>query len=73
LEGHNEGFVPAVCKEVRASKENAVAVICGPPVMIRLPFRLFFDLGFSKQNIPHVPGNENEMRHRQMRTLQRGQ
>src|SRR4030066_1963902 len=30
-----EGFVPAVCKEVAPNKENAVAVICGPPVMIR--------------------------------------
>ena len=46
-----EGFVPAVCKEVAPSKENAVAVICGPPVMIRFTLPVFFDLGFSKENI----------------------
>ena len=46
-----EGFVPAVCKEVAPSKENAVAVICGPPVMIRFTLPVFFELGFSKENI----------------------
>lgn len=46
-----EGFVPAVCKEVGPSSENAVAVICGPPIMIRFTLPVFFDLGFSKENI----------------------
>ncbi|HOW58025.1 MAG TPA: FAD/NAD(P)-binding protein, partial [Smithellaceae bacterium] len=46
-----EGFVPAVCKEVAPSAENAVTVICGPPVMIRFTLPVFFDLGFSKENI----------------------
>ncbi|HPC86069.1 MAG TPA: FAD/NAD(P)-binding protein [Smithellaceae bacterium] len=46
-----EGFVPAVCKEVAPSPENAVAVICGPPVMIKFTLPVFFDLGFSKENI----------------------
>ncbi len=46
-----EGFVPAVCKEVAPNKENAVAVICGPPVMIRFTLPVFFELGFSKENI----------------------
>jgi len=46
-----EGFVPAVCKEVAPSSENAVAVICGPPVMIRFTLPEFFNLGFSKENI----------------------
>jgi sulfhydrogenase subunit gamma (sulfur reductase) len=46
-----EGFVPAVCKEVAPSAENAVAVICGPPVMIRFTLPVFFDLSFSKENI----------------------
>ena len=30
-----EGFVPAVCKDVAPSPDNAVTVICGPPIMIR--------------------------------------
>jgi sulfhydrogenase subunit gamma (sulfur reductase) len=46
-----EGFVPAVCREVAPSSENAVAVICGPPIMIRFTLPVFFDLGFSKENI----------------------
>jgi NAD(P)H-flavin reductase len=46
-----EGFVPTVCKEVAPGSENAVTVICGPPVMIRFTLPVFFDLGFSKENI----------------------
>ncbi len=46
-----EGFVPNVCKEVAPSAENAVTVICGPPIMIRFTLPVFFDLGFSKENI----------------------
>jgi NAD(P)H-flavin reductase len=46
-----EGFVPAVCREVAPSAENSVAVICGPPVMIRFTLPVFFELGFAKENI----------------------
>jgi len=46
-----EGFVPTVCKEVAPSSENAVTVICGPPIMIRFTLPVFFDLGFSRENI----------------------
>ncbi|MDZ4165543.1 MAG: FAD/NAD(P)-binding protein [Smithellaceae bacterium] len=46
-----EGFVPTVCREVAPGAENAVAVICGPPVMIRFTLPVFFELGFSKENI----------------------
>src|ERR1035437_876035 len=46
-----QGFVPAVCKEVAPSPKNAVAVICGPPIMIKFTLPVFFDLGFSKENI----------------------
>jgi len=46
-----EGFVPTVCREVAPSSENAVTVICGPPIMIRFTLPVFFELGFSKENI----------------------
>ncbi len=46
-----EGFVPAVCKDVAPSPKNTVAVICGPPVMIKFTLPVFFELGFSKENI----------------------
>ncbi|MDQ5985059.1 MAG: sulfhydrogenase subunit gamma (sulfur reductase) [Syntrophus sp. SKADARSKE-3] len=46
-----EGFVPTVCKEVAPSPENAVTLICGPPIMIRFTLPVFFELGFSNENI----------------------
>jgi NAD(P)H-flavin reductase len=46
-----EGFVPAVCKEVAPASDNAVALVCGPPVMIRFTLPVLFELGFSKENI----------------------
>ncbi len=46
-----EGFVPAVCKDIAPSPKNAVAVICGPPIMIKFTLPVFFELGFSKENI----------------------
>ncbi len=46
-----EGFVPAVCKDTAPSPKNTVAVICGPPVMIKFTLPVFFELGFSKENI----------------------
>lgn len=46
-----EGFVPTICREVAPSPANAVTVICGPPVMIRFTLPVFFELGFSKENI----------------------
>jgi len=46
-----EGFVPTVCREVAPSSGNAVTVICGPPIMIRFTLPVFFELGFSKENI----------------------
>ena len=46
-----EGFVPTVCKEVAPSSKNAITVICGPPIMIKFTLPVFFDLGFSRENI----------------------
>jgi len=46
-----QGFVPAVCKDVAPSPANTVAVICGPPIMIKFTLPVFFELGFSKENI----------------------
>ena len=46
-----EGFVPTVCKDVAPSSNNAVTLICGPPIMIRFTLPVFFELGFSKENI----------------------
>jgi NAD(P)H-flavin reductase len=45
------GLVPAVMEELRLSPENAVAVICGPPVMIRFGHYSLNKLGFQDDQI----------------------
>jgi sulfhydrogenase subunit gamma (sulfur reductase) len=45
------GFVPTVCRDASPCAENSVAVICGPPIMVRLTLPLFYELGFSEDNI----------------------
>ncbi len=45
------GFVPAVVEEVAPEAANAVAVICGPPVMIRFTLPAMTKLGFGKEQI----------------------
>ncbi|HHX63767.1 MAG TPA: heterodisulfide reductase subunit F [Chloroflexi bacterium] len=48
---HKVGFVPAVVEEVAPTADNAVAVICGPPVMIRFTLPVMTRLGFDKERI----------------------
>lgn len=45
------GFVPAALKEAAPSADNAIAVLCGPPIMIKLTMPVLSDLGFSHENI----------------------
>ncbi len=46
-----EGFVPQVLGEVAPSAKNAVAIVCGPPVMIRFTFPVLDKLGFTPQQM----------------------
>ena len=32
-----EGFVPAVLQEVAPSTDNAIVLVCGPPIMLKSP------------------------------------
>jgi NAD(P)H-flavin reductase len=45
------GFVPTVLDEVAPSNENTIALICGPPIMIKFTFPVLDKLGFSKNQI----------------------
>jgi len=45
------GFVPAVLEKVAPSSENTVAVLCGPPIMIKFTLPVLKRLGFSDENI----------------------
>jgi len=54
------GFVPAVTKEVAPSADNAYAVICGPPVMIKFTMPELEALGFPPERI--IMSLENRMK-----------
>ena len=41
------GYVPTILEEASPSSENAVAVICGPPIVIRLSMPILTKLGFT--------------------------
>jgi NAD(P)H-flavin reductase len=45
------GFVPAITKEVAPSADNAAALVCGPPVMIKYTIPVLKELGFSPEQI----------------------
>lgn len=45
------GFVPAVLEKMNPTAENTVAIVCGPPVMIKFTFPVLDKLGFKPENI----------------------
>ena len=45
------GFVPAVLKEGAPTSKNTVAIVCGPPVMIKYTFPVLKELGFGDTDI----------------------
>jgi sulfhydrogenase subunit gamma (sulfur reductase) len=46
-----EGFVPTVVGEVKPSSAGAVAIVCGPPVMLRFTIKPLLELGFTPETI----------------------
>ena len=45
------GFVPDNVLRIKPSPENAIAITCGPPVMIKFVIKNLLDLGFSDHQI----------------------
>ncbi|NTU68271.1 MAG: heterodisulfide reductase subunit F [Chlorobiaceae bacterium] len=45
------GFVPSVLEKVAPSPDNTVAVLCGPPIMIKFTLTALEKLGFSANNV----------------------
>ena len=45
------GLVPRVLEEAAPSAKNAVAVVCGPPIMIRFTFPVLDKLGFTPEQM----------------------
>lgn len=54
------GLVPNMLKEIAPDAENAVALVCGPPVMIRFTIPVLLELGFSKEQT--ILSLENRMK-----------
>ncbi|MBN2168572.1 MAG: FAD/NAD(P)-binding protein [Actinobacteria bacterium] len=48
---HFVGFVPTLLMEVSPSPENAIAVTCGPPIMIKFVIQNLLELGFKPEQI----------------------
>ena len=48
---YNIGFVPAITEKKITSAENAIAVVCGPPVMIKFTQPVLEKLGFPPEKI----------------------
>lgn len=48
---YNVGFVPTITEQKITSADNTIAIICGPPVMIRFTQPVLEKLGFQPENI----------------------
>ncbi|NIT36158.1 MAG: heterodisulfide reductase subunit F [candidate division Zixibacteria bacterium] len=46
-----EGFVPTVVEEEKLSPDNAIALICGPPIMIKFTLPVMDKLGWRPEQI----------------------
>jgi len=54
------GFVPTIVEKVAPSGENSVAVVCGPPIMIKYTLPILLRLGFTGDSI--ITTLENRMK-----------
>ena len=45
------GYVPTVLSEIAPSSENTIAIVCGPPIMIKFTFPVLEKLGFTDENV----------------------
>jgi len=45
------GFVPTIVEKTAPSSDNTIAIVCGPPVMIKYTFPVLSRLGFADENI----------------------
>ncbi len=54
------GFVPTILEELPVKGNNAVAVVCGPPIMIKFVLKSLEKMGFNKEDI--ITTLENRMK-----------
>ena len=48
---HRSGFVPTVLEQVAPKPDNTIALVCGPPIMIKFTFPVLDKLGFTDEQI----------------------
>ncbi len=48
---HKVGMIPNVLRELAPSPDNTVAVLCGPPIMIKFTLMALDDLGFKHEDV----------------------
>ena len=48
---YNIGFVPTITEQKVKSSENAIAIVCGPPIMIKFTQPVLEKIGFTPENI----------------------
>jgi NAD(P)H-flavin reductase len=48
---YNIGFVPAITEKKAPNAENAYALVCGPPIMIKFTQPVLNKLGFTPEQI----------------------
>ena len=46
-----EGFVPAILEQVAPSPNNAIVLVCGPPIMLKFTLPVLTKLGFGNSEI----------------------
>ena len=54
------GFVPTIVEKVAPASKDTVAIICGPPIMIKYTFPVLEKLGFEEENV--ITTLENRMK-----------
>ncbi|NWF89840.1 MAG: FAD/NAD(P)-binding protein [Ignavibacteriaceae bacterium] len=54
------GFVPAIVEKAVQQSENTIAIVCGPPIMIKFTIPVLTKLGFAEENI--ITTLENRMK-----------
>lgn len=48
---HEVGMIPNVLRKLNPSPDNCIAILCGPPVMIKFTLMALDEMGFSHENV----------------------
>ena len=67
---YNVGFVPTITEQKITSADDAIAMVCGPPIMIKFTQPVLEKLGFPPEKIILSLRNAHEVRDRHLRPVQ---